>query len=76
MFQQSYLKGVDFLQIVVNGGIYRVIFQGKYDSEFNGEHPALAIRTLNENEIYMSREIRGFLAGFKSKYRRCVSLCI
>lgn len=53
MFQQSYFKGVDFLQIVVNGGIYRVIFKGKHDSEFKGEHPALVIRTLKENEIYM-----------------------
>lgn len=41
------------MQIVINGGVYRVVFKGTHDSEFKGEHPALVIRTLKEHEIFM-----------------------
>lgn len=41
------------LQDIINGGIYKVFFQGKHKSEFIGDHPALLIRTLKEDEIYI-----------------------
>lgn len=41
------------MQHIINGGIYRVVFDGKHDSEFTGEHPALILRTLKEDEIYI-----------------------
>jgi mRNA-degrading endonuclease toxin of MazEF toxin-antitoxin module len=44
--------GGDILQYIINGGIYRVVFKGTHGAEFSGEHPALIIRTLKENEIY------------------------
>jgi mRNA-degrading endonuclease toxin of MazEF toxin-antitoxin module len=38
---------------IINGGIYSVMFSGTSSSEFNGEHPALIIRTLKEDDIYL-----------------------
>lgn len=38
---------------IINGGIYKVVYNGIYGAEFIGEHPSLIIRTLKENEIYI-----------------------
>lgn len=41
------------LQDIINGGIYKVFFKGTHKSEFIGDHPALLVRTLKEDEIYI-----------------------
>lgn len=36
----------------VNGGVYEVEFHGQTPSEFDGNHPAIIIRTRKEDDIY------------------------
>ncbi|WP_010249236.1 hypothetical protein [Acetivibrio cellulolyticus] len=41
------------MQKIINGGMYSVKFAGSSQSEFFGEHPAIIIRTLKEDEIFI-----------------------
>lgn len=43
---------VRFIQRYVNGGIYGIEFKGRAP-EFNGIHPAVIIRTLKEDELFV-----------------------
>ena len=41
------------MEHIINGGIYRVVFNGKNNSEFDGDHPTLIVRTLKEHDMYI-----------------------
>lgn len=43
---------MNIIQRYVNGGIYSIEFRGK-SPEFNGVHPAVIIRTLKEQDLYI-----------------------
>lgn len=58
------------VQKVINGGIYRVVFSSTNSSEFNGPHPAVIIRTLKENEIYLVVPLTTYTKEKMDKARR------
>lgn len=58
------------MQSIINGGIYRVCFSGNSASEFTGEHPALIIRTLKENDIYMVLPLTTYTKEKMDKVKR------
>ncbi|HFR4142343.1 TPA: type II toxin-antitoxin system PemK/MazF family toxin [Bacillus cereus] len=41
------------MEHIINGGVYRVDFRGNCSAVINGTHPAIVIRTIKENEVYM-----------------------
>lgn len=64
------------MQRYINGGIYRVDFSGHSVGEFDQTHPALIVRTLKENEMYIVVPLTSYTAERWAAYRKryCVHL--
>lgn len=58
------------MEHIINGGLYRVVFNGKNASEFDGEHPTLIVRTLKEYDIYIAVPLTSYT---KEKWIKCKS---
>lgn len=55
---------------IINGGIYRVDFSGDCSAVIDGTHPAIVIRTLKENEVYMVLPLTSYTKEKMDKVRR------
>ena len=58
------------MEHIINGGLYRVVFNGKTNSEFDGEHPTLIVRTLKEYDMYIVVPLTSYT---KEKWTKCKS---
>lgn len=58
------------MEHIINGGLYRVVFSGKNNSEFDGEHPTLIVRTLKEYDMYIVIPLTSYT---KEKWTKCKS---
>lgn len=58
------------LQKFVNGGIYRVNFDGTSDADFQGDHPTLIVRTLKEDDVYLVVPLTSYTEEKMEKARR------
>lgn len=58
------------MEHIINGGLYRVVFNGKNNSEFDGEHPTLIVRTLKEYDMYIVVPLTSYT---KEKWTKCKS---
>lgn len=58
------------MQNTINGGIYRVHFNGTSNSEFRGDHPTVVIRTLKEDEIYLVVPLTSYTKEKMEKARK------
>ena len=58
------------MENIINGGIYRVVFYGENNSEFDGEHPTLIVRTLKEYDMYIVIPLTTYT---KEKWDKCKS---
>lgn len=58
------------MERIINGGIYRVDFSGSCSAVIDGTHPAIVIRTLKENEVYMVLPLTSYTREKMDKVRR------